>query len=91
MQSGYLHIVVTLSHMNFAGKKLEDICPSTHNMEVPIVVRKDFQLIDIDGEFLSLMDDSGETREDIKIPEGELGDEIKVSEGVGGGIGSKME
>lgn len=70
----------------FTGKKLEDICPSTHNMEVPIVVRKDFQLIDIDGEFLSLMDDSGETREDIKIPEGELGDEIKDRFGADEGL-----
>merc|ERR1712198_229860 len=61
----------------FTGKKLEDICPSTHNMDVPNVVRKDLQLIDIDGDFLSLMDDMGETRDDIKIPEGELGDEIK--------------
>ena len=47
-------------------------------MDVPNVVRKDFQLLDIDGEFLSIMDDSGETREDIKVPEGELGDEIRV-------------
>jgi len=61
----------------FTGKKLEDICPSTHNMDVPNVVRKDLQLIDIDGDFLSLMDDAGETRDDIKVPEGELGDEIK--------------
>jgi len=61
----------------FTGKKLEDICPSTHNMDVPNVTRKDLQLIDIDGDFLSLMDDSGETREDIKVPEGELGDEIR--------------
>ena len=57
---------------------MEDICPSTHNMDVPNVVRKDLQLIDIDGDFLSLMDDAGETRDDIKVPEGELGDEIKV-------------
>ena len=47
-------------------------------MDVPNVVRKDLQLIDIDGDFLSLMDDAGETRDDIKVPEGELGDEIKV-------------
>jgi len=63
----------------FTGKKLEDICPSTHNMDVPNVVRKDYQLLDVDdGGFLSLMDnDTGDTREDIALPEGELGDEIK--------------
>lgn len=62
----------------FTSKKLEDICPSTHNMDVPNVVRKDYQLVDIDGDFLSLMDDGGDQREDIKLPEGELGDEIRT-------------
>jgi translation initiation factor 5A len=61
----------------FTGKKLEDICPSTHNMDVPNVVRKDLQLVDIDGDYLSLMDDAGDTRDDIKVPDDELGAEIK--------------
>jgi len=62
----------------YNGKKYEDICPSTHNMDVPFVKRLDFQLVDISPDnFLSLMDDGGDVREDIKIPEGDLGEEIR--------------
>jgi translation initiation factor 5A len=62
----------------FTNKKLEDICPSTHNMEVPFVKRSDYQLISIsDDGFLSLMDDTGEVREDLQLPSGELGPQIK--------------
>ena len=61
-----------------SGKKLEDICPSTHNMEVPNVKRKDYQLIGMDDDFLSLMDDSGDTRDDLKCPseDNDIGKEI---------------
>ncbi|XP_073339616.1 eukaryotic translation initiation factor 5A-1-like [Pagrus major] len=59
------------------GKKLEDICPSTHNMDVPHVVRKDYQLCDINDGYLSLMNDGGETRDDLKVPDNDLGLEIK--------------
>jgi len=61
----------------FNGKKYEDICPSTHNMNVPNVSRKDYQLCSIDDDFLSLMDDNGEQREDLRVPDGDLGQEIR--------------
>merc|ERR1712230_82501 len=62
----------------FTGKKLEDLSPSTHNMEVPNVVRREYQLLDItDDGFLSLMSDDGTTKDDVKMPEGEVGDKIE--------------
>jgi len=63
----------------FTGKKLEDICPSTHNMDVPNVKRKDYQLLSMEDDFLSMMDDSGEQREDLKCPEGEIGEQIRAA------------
>ncbi|XP_006813641.1 eukaryotic translation initiation factor 5A-1-like [Saccoglossus kowalevskii] len=60
----------------FTQKKYEDICPSTHNMNVPIVNRKDFQLLDIVDGYLSLLEDDSSVRDDIKNPSNELGKEI---------------
>jgi len=61
----------------FTNKKLEDLSPSTHNMEVPNVTRREFQLLDIseDG-FLSLMSEGGDIKDDVKMPDGEVGDKI---------------
>jgi len=61
----------------FTGKKLEELCPSTHNMDVPNVTRKEYQLLDVsDDGFLSLMADDGETKDDVKVPDGEIGEKI---------------
>ncbi|EED16732.1 Eukaryotic translation initiation factor eIF-5A [Talaromyces stipitatus ATCC 10500] len=61
----------------FTGKKLEDLSPSTHNMDVPNVTRKEFQLLDVtDDGFLSLMDEAGNTKDDVKKPDGEIGERI---------------
>jgi len=49
----------------FTGKKLEDIVPSTHGTTVPNVMKSEYSLLDItDEDYLTLMEDSGETRED---------------------------
>ncbi|KAG0170840.1 Eukaryotic translation initiation factor 5A [Apophysomyces sp. BC1034] len=61
----------------FTQKKLEDLSPSTHNMDVPNVTRQEYALINIDDGFLSLMLSDGSTKDDVKLPEGELGDKIE--------------
>ncbi|KAH7137125.1 translation protein SH3-like domain-containing protein [Dactylonectria estremocensis] len=61
----------------FSGKKYEDLSPSTHNMDVPNVTRREYQLLDIsDDGFLSLMNDDGDTKDDVRMPDGEIGDKI---------------
>lgn len=54
----------------FTTKRYEDLCPSTHNIDVPNVTRLDYQLIDVtDDGYVSLMTDKGETREDLRLPD----------------------
>ena len=67
----------------FTDKKYEELCSSTHNMDVPVCERKEFQLIDIeeDGQ-LTVLDENGETREDLHLPnlceaDKDLSDKIK--------------
>ncbi|KAL4063957.1 translation protein SH3-like domain-containing protein [Scleroderma yunnanense] len=57
----------------FTGKKLEDICPSTHNMDVPNVSRNEYQLVNIDDGFLNLMAQDGTSKDDVKLPDSDLG------------------
>lgn len=61
----------------FTGKKYEDLSPSTHNMDVPNVSRREYQLLDIsDDGYLSLMTDDGDTKDDVRLPDNEIGEKI---------------
>ncbi|KAG0258516.1 Eukaryotic translation initiation factor 5A [Actinomortierella ambigua] len=61
----------------FTGKKLEDLSPSTHNMDVPNINRNEYTLLNIEDGFLTLMLGDGSTKEDVKLPDSELGQEIE--------------
>jgi translation initiation factor 5A len=64
----------------FTGRKYEDICPTTHTMYQPVLAQTVFDLMDIDEDnYLSLMSEDGTTREDLQLPEGELGQQIRES------------
>ncbi|PVV02548.1 hypothetical protein BB560_002999 [Smittium megazygosporum] len=60
----------------FNGNKYEDISPSTHNMDVPHVKREEYSLLNIDDGFLNLMDSEGGMRDDIRVPDGEIGQQM---------------
>lgn len=69
----------------FTGKKLEDICPSTHNMNVPHVKRKEWLVTGVNDKCLELMDpdtcepkeDTPAIPEDLKVTEEEIEDMIE--------------
>ncbi|XP_056155031.1 eukaryotic translation initiation factor 5A-1-like [Lampris incognitus] len=62
----------------FTNKKYEDMCPSTHNMDVPAIKRLDYQLVNINDGFMALMSDNGEIREDLRVPDSDVGKEIEA-------------
>merc|ERR1712083_977187 len=54
----------------FTGKKMEDLCPTSHNLEVPFVKRTEYQVLNADintGE-VSLLLENGNTKEDLNLP-----------------------
>ncbi|XP_035672940.1 eukaryotic translation initiation factor 5A-1-like [Branchiostoma floridae] len=62
----------------FTGDKYEVIVPSTHDCDVPNVKHIEYTLIDIqDGFRMRLMDENGDMKEDLKVPEGDLRNEIQ--------------
>ncbi len=56
----------------FSSSKYECTFSTTDNVDAPLVVRKEYTLNYIDDEgFMALMTDSGEMKEDLKVPEDE--------------------
>jgi translation initiation factor 5A len=64
----------------FTGKKVETSSPSTHNVEIPVVKRRDVQLLDIGEEgYLSVLDGE-DSHEKLKLPEHPEGLADKIRE-----------
>jgi len=52
----------------FTSKKIDLIETSTHNVDSCDVDRRDYQLVNIDDDYLSFMNEQGEMKEDIRMP-----------------------
>lgn len=62
----------------FTDKKMVCIYSSTDNVDVPIVNNKEYQLLSIDDEsFMSMMDEKGKQREDLKLVESDICKKIR--------------
>merc|ERR1712151_1145569 len=55
----------------FTGKKYEDSVPTSHNVDCPNVEKTEYTLISVEDKHVTLMDDEGEMRDDLKMPEGD--------------------
>ena len=63
----------------FTGNKLEDVFPSSHNVDVPHVTKTDFDLVNIDDTgFITLCDAEGEYREDLRLTESDFVEDLKA-------------
>merc|ERR1719326_1843488 len=54
----------------FTGKKMEDLCPCSHNLEVPFVKRTEYTLLNVteDTGEVSLLQEDGTTKDDLNLP-----------------------
>jgi translation initiation factor 5A len=62
----------------FTSNKYEEIHPTSHNVDVPVINREDWTLVDIsrDG-FASLMNDNGDCKDDLKVPDDDTGSKMR--------------
>ena len=65
----------------FTGKKLEDMIPSSHGTTVPIVNKAEWEIINIEEEELTLMDEGGNQKTDLNLPTFPplMGEEIRTA------------
>ena len=52
------------------AKKMEDLCPCPHNLEVSFVKRTEYQMLNVDADTgeVSLLLEGGETKDDLNLP-----------------------
>lgn len=56
----------------FTGAKVEDVLPSSHNVDCPFVTKTEYELVSINADdFVTFLDEKGNYREDLKLPKEE--------------------
>merc|ERR1719247_1681801 len=52
----------------FTGATCEELCPSSHSIDQPFVTKLDYSIMGLEGDYPQLMDEAGEMREDLALP-----------------------
>ena len=54
----------------FTGKKMEDLCPCSHNLDIPFVKKTEYQVLTADADTgeVSLLQEDGTTKDDLNLP-----------------------
>ena len=80
---GHAKVAITAIDV-FTGRKYEHVCPAHGTVEVPEVRKREYVVLDVDGEWLSLLDEvKGEVREDVRVPgEGEMEMKERIEKGL---------
>jgi translation initiation factor 5A len=60
----------------FTDKKYEAHMPTSHEIEIPIVTRTEYSLINIDEQYTQLVDIHGNMREDVEIGDDEISENL---------------
>ncbi|KAL2787565.1 eukaryotic elongation factor 5A hypusine, DNA-binding OB fold-domain-containing protein [Aspergillus keveii] len=61
----------------FTGKKFESVVVSTAKSDAPVVSRDEYQLVGIKGGSLVLKDSDGNTKDNVPVPEYDIGQAIQ--------------
>merc|ERR1719454_1274133 len=49
----------------FTGNTCEELCPSTHSIDIPVVTKTNWMITGLEGDYVLLMNDEGDMREDL--------------------------
>jgi translation initiation factor 5A len=75
----------------FNGKKYQDVAPPSYNMDVPAVTRTEYQFLYIEDGTLHLlgMNHNDAVKEDVYVPDNEIGEKIRIYDQDGTEIGQE--
>jgi translation initiation factor 5A len=70
----------------FNGRKHQDVAPVSHSKEEPTIVRKEYTIMSMDDEgYVSMIDKTGNMRQDLKLPD-ETDDDKEIAKRITNGL-----